>query len=94
MFWMLEQRVIEPWVRDLTEEVFGMAPFNVGDIVEHPSDRRVQIVDGQYWAEGGFSNHWYWREVLADGSLSETIENGYGWRSPWASPYYPIMLKG
>ncbi len=71
---------VEQWVKDITEEVMGGPPFAVGDKVTHPSGRTVKIIAGQYWAPGGFSNHWYWREIAADGSLSEIIENGYGWR--------------
>ncbi len=69
----------EPWVKQLTESVFGPAPFAVGDVVEHPDGRRVQIVDGRYWAPLGFSNYWTWRELRADGTLGAP-ESGYGWR--------------
>lgn len=72
--------MVEQWVKDFTEEIFGPAPFAVGDVVRHPSGRQVRIVDGQYWGTHGLSNFWSWREVLPDGNLSETIERGYGWR--------------
>lgn len=72
-------RPIPPWVQELTESVFGQAPFAVGDTVVHPDGRRVLITGGCYWAPGGLSNHWTWQEVLADGRLGPT-EAGYGWR--------------
>lgn len=67
--------------REITEEVFGPAPFKIGDRVEHPSGRTVEIIGGQYWGERGISNFWYWKEVQADGSsFSSETECGYGWR--------------
>lgn len=68
------------WVQEIVEDVMGGAPLAIGDIVTHPDGRRVKIVDGQYWGTHGLSNHWSWREVQADGSLSEKKESGYGWR--------------
>lgn len=72
---------VEPWVVQLTEEVMGAPPFAIGDVVTHPSGHTIKIVSGQYWGEYGLSNHWYWREVLPDGTLSENLEYGYGWIS-------------
>lgn len=72
--------MVEQWVKELTEEVFGSAPFAVGEVVPHPSGRQVKIISGQYWADDGFSNHWRWQEVLPNGDLAETVEHGYGWR--------------
>lgn len=69
---------VADWVRALTEEVMGASPFAVGDTVTHPDGRTVRIVGGQYWGTYGLSNHWYWQEVLSDGSLGPK-ENGYGW---------------
>jgi len=66
-------------VREIVEEVFGGAPFKVGDEVKHPSSRIVRIVDGQFMGTHGVSNHWTWKEILPDGSLGEE-EHGYGWR--------------
>jgi hypothetical protein len=70
---------IEQWSKDLTEEYFGASPFSVGDDVRHPSGRMVRIIDGQYWGTHGLSNHWHWREISPDGSLSDVRESGYGW---------------
>lgn len=70
---------VAQWAKDFTEEVFGPAPFKVGDVVTHPSGRSVRIVHGCYWGEWGLSNHWGWREIMADGSLGP-VEYGYGWR--------------
>lgn len=69
---------VADWVKNLTEEVFGGAPYEVGDKVRHPSGRLVQITGGSYWGEHGLSNFWYWREVMPDGSLGQE-ECGYGW---------------
>jgi hypothetical protein len=70
---------VADWVREITEEVLGGPPFKIGDQVKHPSGRTVQITSGQYWGDYGISNHWHWREVLPDGTLSEKEEYGYGW---------------
>lgn len=69
---------VEPWVVELVEDIFGGAPFAIGDKVAHPDGRTVQIVGGRYWGERGISNHWTWREVLPGGDLGAT-ESGYGW---------------
>jgi hypothetical protein len=71
---------VGPWVKALTERVSGGAPFKVGDDVRHFDGRMVRIVEGQYWGTRGLSNHWHWRAINVDGSLSETDEYGYGWR--------------
>ena len=71
---------VAQWVRDLTEGVLGPTPWKVGDRVKHPDGRTVQIISGQYWGQYGLSNHWCWREVLPNGELSTTEENGYGWK--------------
>ena len=70
---------VEKWVKDLTEQVLGTSPFEVGDIVTHPDGRTLKIVGGQFWGEYGISNFWYWREVLEDGTLGPE-KCGYGWR--------------
>jgi hypothetical protein len=62
----------------VTEDVLGGAPFAVGDIVMHPSGRKVEIVSGQYWSNGRVSNHWKWREVIEEGRGE--LEHGYGWK--------------
>jgi hypothetical protein len=64
--------------REITEEITRRAPFAVGDTVKHPSGRFVTITSGQYWGAHGLSNFWYWKEVLADGTLGPE-EHGYGW---------------
>jgi hypothetical protein len=75
----------QPWVRKLTEGVVGGPPFEVGDEVRHPTGRTVRIVGGRYWGEYGLSNHWSWREVMADGSLGPE-ECGYGWTHATRTP--------
>jgi len=76
----MDRNGVEQWVKDLTEEVLGGSPFEIGDTVIHPDGRKVRIVGGQYWGTYGLSNFWEWREVLHDGKLSNVVESGYGWR--------------
>lgn len=64
--------------REIREQYY-QAPFSVGDRVNHPSGRMVEITSGQFWGTYGLSNFWHWREVLPDGSLSDKDEHGYGW---------------
>ena len=71
---MALQRLAE----DLMREFFP-ATLAIGMVVKHPSGRMVQITSGQYMGTHGLSNFWSWREVLANGQLSSTEENGYGW---------------
>lgn len=69
---------VEPWIKELVEEVLGPSPMAIGAVLTHPDGRTVKIVAGQYWGDHGISNFWTWREVGADGSLG-TVEHGYGW---------------
>lgn len=69
----------EQWVKSLVEDVFGPSQTQIGKTVAHPDGRLVKIMSGKYWGTHGLSNFWSWREVLPDGSLSETEEKGYGW---------------
>ena len=71
-------KMIEQWVKDLTEK-HCPNQMEVGKTLKHPDGRSVKIISGQFWGEHGLSNFWYWREVLPDGTLSETLEHGYGW---------------
>ncbi len=70
--------MVAAWVKNMTEEVLGGAPFKIGDVVKHPDGRTVKIVGGQYWGEHGLSNFWDWQEVLSNGKLGKK-ECGYGW---------------
>lgn len=72
---------VEQCVIDFVEDICGPSPFEIGDIVSAPDGRKIKIVSGHYWGAYGLSNFWSWQEVLPDGSLSPTIESGYGWRS-------------
>lgn len=71
--------MVRQWVKDMTEEVMGVAPIKIGDRVKHPDGRTVEIVSGTHWGEHGLSNHWGWKETLSSGELAEKIEYGYGW---------------
>ena len=70
------------WVHGIVSNILGGSPFEIGDIVLHPSGRTVKIIDGEYLDSvyGRLSNYWSWREVLENGELSETTEHGYGWK--------------
>lgn len=72
--------MVANWVKELTEEVMGSAPFNIGDIVKHPDGYKVKIIGGSYWGNYGLSNHWSWKRVLDNGTLDTKIEYGYGWQ--------------
>ena len=93
-----DRRVVPDWSVALTEEVFGGAPFAIGDTVKTPDGRTVRITGGQYWGTYGLSNFWDWREVLPDGSLSSVEECGYGWsadttREQWEAQPWMHKLK-
>lgn len=64
---------VAPWVRNLTEEVIGGSPVEVGKRYLHPEDGLIEIVSGQYWGTYGLSNFWYWTVI----ETGET-KNGYG----------------
>lgn len=70
--------MVQQFVKDLTEEVFGKSKMKVGKVLKHPDGRKVKITKGQLWGTHGFSNFWYWREVKPNGKLGKE-ECGYGW---------------
>ena len=63
----------------MMEDLYGEAPFAVGDVVKHSKGHMVKIIGGQYWGTFGLSNFWYWRKVNDDETLGKK-ECGYGWR--------------
>ena len=67
--------LVAPWVQDLVAEVIPPSILRVGQRFQHKG-RVVEITQGTYWGTDGVSNHWYWRPVLADGSLGPE-EYGY-----------------
>ena len=69
---------VSRWVQNFCAEAGFVAPFKIGDCVQHPGGRWVKIVAGTYWGEQRISNQWEWREVRGDGSLGPT-ELGCGW---------------
>lgn len=74
---------VASWVRDMWEEVASVdgRHLEIGMETVHPeTGKLVKIVDGQYWGMYGLSNFWWWRKIMPDGSLSEALEQGYGWR--------------
>jgi hypothetical protein len=75
---MMDEEWMRREARRITEELMP-GSMAIGKVVQHPDGRTVKVTSGQYWGTHGLSNFWYWREVMADGSLSETEEHGYGW---------------
>lgn len=53
----------------------------VGNVVRDPEGRLVYIIDGCFFApsSGRLSNHWEWKRINANGTLSKTTYAGYGW---------------
>lgn len=79
--------MVQSFIKKMVEDTIGSAPFEIGDVVQHPDGHDVQIVDGQYWGTSGLSNFWYWRRVLDDGGLADEVEHGYGWQpEPTSAP--------
>lgn len=63
---------------EMIEDLKKQQRFDVGDTMRHEDSRIVKVVRGQYWGEYGLSNHWTFKEVLADGSLGPE-EHDYGY---------------
>ncbi len=70
--------MVDKWVKELTEEVFGQSSMRIGATIRHPKGYLVKVIDGQYWGTYGVSNFWSWRRVKPDGSLGKLVQ-GYGW---------------
>jgi hypothetical protein len=68
--------MVEKWVKDLTEEVMGGPPVEIGKRYWHPVDGLIEITAGQYWGKHGLSNHWSWTVI-------ETGEHKTGYAGPW-----------
>lgn len=68
---------VQPWVREMTESVMGGPPCAVGEY-RLIDGQPCRIVSGQYWGQFGLSNHWSWKVVLPNGSLSKEEKSGYG----------------
>jgi hypothetical protein len=68
---------VEPWIREIVEEVIGGAPVEVGKRYNHPDEGIIEILSGQYWGTHGLSNFWSWR-VIQTGE----VKHGYA-TSAW-----------
>jgi hypothetical protein len=68
--------MVEKWVKDLTEEVMGGPPVEIGKRYWHPEDGLIEITAGQYWGKHGLSNHWGWTVI-------ETGEHHTGYGGEW-----------
>ena len=65
--------------RSMNEEAAYRCRMKIGQRLNHPDGRLVEIVDGSFLGDfGRVSNFWYWKEVMKDGSFGP-IECGYGW---------------
>lgn len=73
--------MVADWVKNLTEDVLGGSPVEVGGRYLHPEDGLIEVVSGQYWGNHGLSNHWRWR-VVATGE----VKAGYADDWPKAPP--------
>jgi len=69
---------MESWAKEIVEGGIDGRPLRVGERVNHPDGRLVEITGGQFYGTYGVSNFWYWKEVLEDGSFGPE-EHGYGW---------------
>jgi len=66
--------------RRLTDEAWPKeGRLRKGMVTKHPDGRTIKVVGGSFWGKYGLSNHFDWREVMPDGTLSDTLEYGYGW---------------
>ena len=68
--------MIEPWAKQLTEQVFGGPPLRIGGRYQHPEHGVITVTRGSYCGNRGVSNFWYWTD--ADG----VEHRGYGARWP------------
>jgi len=64
--------------RDITHKYFGNNLAIGKTVLHHDGKRKVKITGGQFMGTYGLSNHWYYKEVMPDGSLGPE-ESDYGW---------------
>ena len=64
------------WVKQMTEDVIGGAPVQIGKRYMHPTDGEIEIIAGRYWGEHGLSNFWTWRVIA-------TRETRRGYADNW-----------
>lgn len=69
------------WIQQMTQDVIGPAPVQVGRQYAHPTDGVIEITSGQYWGTHGLSNFWHWR-VMSTGEM----KHGYGEEWPEVVP--------
>lgn len=75
---------LAPWAQQMTEDIVGGPPVQIGKRYAHPVDGLIEITSGQYWGTHGLSNFWHWT-ILATGKES----HGYGDRWPEVHPAQP-----
>lgn len=68
--------MVADWVRQMTEDVIGGSPVEVGKRYVHPEDGVITITSGQYWGTHGLSNFWYWK-------VEETGATHNGYAGDW-----------
>jgi len=69
--------MVAQWVKELTEEVLGGSPLEVGKKYRHPEHGVIIVTSGQYWGKHGISNFWYWTD--------ETGNKHHGYGGNWES---------
>lgn len=79
--------------RNLTIEHFGNSLRIGGYFLYDPrgkaklgKGRPIKVIGGQFMAEGGLSNFWYWRRIDKDGNLSKKTFSGYGGNENYFKP--------
>ena len=72
---------VAPWVVELTEDVIGPSPVEIGKRYIHPEDGLIEITSGQYWGLHGLSNHWHWN--VLDPETKQAVRGGHGYGGQW-----------
>lgn len=77
----LDSRVLSNIAKSINQDLASKSKMKIGEIIDHPDGYKVYVISGQYLDStyGRVSNHWSWKRVNPDGSLSEEVESGYGW---------------
>lgn len=68
--------MVADWVKQMTEDVIGGSPLEVGKRYDHPQYGVIKVTAGQYWGTHGLSNFWYW-------TVEETGATHHGYGGAW-----------
>lgn len=72
---------VEAWIQQLTEDVIGGPPVEIGKRYQHPEDGLIEITSGQYWGQHGLSNFWYWN--VLDPETGRALRGSHGYAGDW-----------